>query len=78
MTQRRAKLVPYYHVKKDQCEVDTQRGTQCKNSAGYIARSGMNGSSQELPVCKTHGDMLRLDPELKWNIMVIRERFVTI
>ena len=78
MTTRKAKLVPWYHEKKDQCGLDTRAGNQCKNSASYTARSGLNGSTEELPACKPHADILRLDPERSWKIKPIKERFITI
>jgi hypothetical protein len=78
MTTRRAKLVPYYHVPKDQCGVDTVAGNQCKNSASYTARSGMNGSTEEVPACKPHADILRLDQDKPWKVTRIRERFITL
>ncbi len=78
MSTRRAKLVPFYYVLKNQCEVDTRAGNQCKNSASYMARSGLNGSTEELPACKPHADILRLDPERPWRITRIKERFITL
>jgi len=78
MSTRKAKLVPWYHVTKDQCEVDTKVGNQCKNSASFMARSGLNGSTEKLPACKPHADILRLDPDRTWKITPIKERFITI
>ncbi len=78
MATRKARLVPWYHVNKDRCEIDTKVGDQCKNSASYMARSGMNGSTQELPACKPHADILRLDPERPWKITRIKEGFITL
>ena len=78
MAQRRAKLVPWYHVNKDQCGVDTVAGHQCKNSATFTARSGLNGSTEEVPACKPHADILRMDPERPWKIKRVKERFITI
>lgn len=78
MATRKAKLVPWYHVNKDRCKIATMVGHQCKNSASFMARSGMNGSSEELPACKPHADILRLDPTKPWKITRIRERFITL
>ena len=78
MATRKAKLVPWYHVNKDRCEVDTVAGPQCKNSATFSAQSGMNGSTQKLPVCKPHADMLQLDHEVKWVIRRVREKVITL
>lgn len=78
MATRKAKLVPWYHVNKDRCEVDTVAGTQCKNSASYVARSGLNGSTEELPACKPHADILLLDQEVTWKIKPLQERVITI
>jgi hypothetical protein len=78
MTTRKARLVPWYHVPKEQCSIPTRIGTTCKNSASYVARSGLNGSTEELPACKPHADMLLLDPERTWKIKRIKERFITI
>jgi hypothetical protein len=78
MSTRKAKLVPWYHVTKDQCEIDTIKGNQCKNSASYMARSGLNGSTEEKPACKPHADILRLDRDRHWRITRIKERFITI
>jgi len=78
MATRRAKLVPFYHVVKDQCGVNTIAGHQCKNSAIYTARSGLNGSTEEIPACKPHADILRMDPNKPWRIKRIKERFITI
>lgn len=78
MSNRKAKLVPWYHVNKDRCDVNTIAGDQCKNSASYIARSGMNGSTQDIPACKTHAEILELDHDTKWKIKPILERVITI
>jgi hypothetical protein len=78
MSKRKAKLVPWYHVNKDRCKIDTVAGHQCKNSASYTARSGMNGSTEELPACKPHADILLLDHEREWKIKPIKERFIII
>jgi hypothetical protein len=78
MTTRKAKLVPWYHVNKDRCDINTIAGPQCKNSASYSARSGLNGSTQEIPVCKPHADILELDRDRKWKIKRLREKVITI
>jgi hypothetical protein len=78
MAKRKAKLVPWYHVTKDQCRINTVAGHRCKNSASYTARSGLNGSTEELPACKPHADMLLLDPDRSWRIKLIKERFIMI
>jgi hypothetical protein len=78
MTTRKAKLVPWYHVNKFRCRIDTIAGNQCKNSASFMAESGMNGSSEKVPACKPHADILRLDRDKPWKIKPIRERFITI
>jgi hypothetical protein len=78
MAQRRARLVPWYHVNKDRCGVDTIAGNQCKNSASYLARSGLNGSTEDVPACKPHADILRMDPDKTWKIRPVKERFITL
>jgi len=72
---RTAKLVPWYHVNKDRCKVHTVRGPQCVNSASYTARSSLNGSTEEIPACKTHADMLLLEG---WKVRQVRARRITI
>ena len=74
MTKRFAKLVPWYHEAKDRCKVDTRQEIRCKNSASYMARSGLNGSNEELPACKPHADILRLEG---WKVRRLRARRVT-
>jgi hypothetical protein len=74
MRARKAKLVPWYHVNKDRCRVDTQKETQCSNSAIYIAQSGLNGSTETIPACKPHADILRLEG---WTVRLRRARTVT-
>jgi hypothetical protein len=78
MATRKAKLVPWYHVNKNRCKINTVAGYQCKNSASYTARSGLNGSTEELVACKPHADILLLDHETTWKIKPIKERFITI
>jgi hypothetical protein len=78
MTMRKAKLVPWYHVNKDRCEINTVSGPQCKNSASYSARSGKNGSTQEIPVCKPHADILQLDIDCKWAVRRIHAKVITV
>ncbi|HWI70136.1 MAG TPA: hypothetical protein VNS88_17520 [Nitrospiraceae bacterium] len=78
MTMRKAKLVPWYHVNKDRCEVNTMAGDQCKNSASFTACSGLNGSTEELPACKPHADILEFDPERTWRIKPLLEKVITI
>lgn len=75
MPTRMAKLVPWYHVNKDRCDIDTARGTRCVNSAIYLAKSGLNGSTEEKPACKTHADILRLEG---WKVRTIRAKKITI
>jgi hypothetical protein len=74
MSRRIAKLVPWYHQNKDRCRVDTRRETQCSNSASFIATSGLNGSTETIPACKPHADILRLDG---WTVRARRARAVT-
>jgi hypothetical protein len=71
MATRLAKLVPWYHVNKDRCGVLTVKQTKCKNSASWMARSGLNGSTEEVPACKPHADILRLEG---WKIRAVRAR----
>ena len=78
MAERIEKLVPWYHKVKDQCGVLTVRGAQCKNSASYIARSGLNGSTETVPACKPHADILQLDPEVTWKVKRLSERRIVI
>jgi hypothetical protein len=76
MTKARiAKLVPWYHVPKDQCRVDTARDTQCKNSASFVATSGLNGSTETIPACKVHADILLLEG---WKVRLRRARRVAL
>jgi hypothetical protein len=75
MAERMEKLVPWYHKVKDRCSIDTIAGTLCKNSATYLARSGMNGSTEEKPACKPHADILRLNG---WSVRTIRQRRIRI
>lgn len=70
---RIGKLVPWYHVNKDRCEVLTVKGPQCVNSASYIATTGQNGSTEETPACKPHADMLLLDG---WKVKLRRARAI--
>jgi hypothetical protein len=72
---RMAKLVPWYHVNKDRCEVLTVRGPQCVNSASYTATTGQNGSTEKTAACKPHADMLLLDG---WKVRLVRARRFTL
>jgi hypothetical protein len=71
---RVAKLVPHYHVPKDRCKVDTAKETQCKNSASFVATSGLNGSTETVPACKPHADILLLEG---WKVRSVRASVVT-
>lgn len=72
---RTAKLVPWYHMNKDRCGVNTIKGPQCVNSASYMAKSGHNGSTEEVPACKPHADILRLEG---WAIRMVRARRINL
>ena len=72
---RKEKLTPWYHKNKDRCGVDTIRKSQCINSATFMATSGHNGSTEEVPACKPHADILRLEG---WAIREVRPRTITI
>jgi hypothetical protein len=75
MSKRIAKLVPWYHVNKDRCKVDTAKETQCKNSASFVATSGLNGSTETIPACKPHADILLLEG---WKVRERRARAFTL
>jgi len=75
MTTRMAKLVAWYHVNKARCKVDTLKGTQCVNSASFVATTSQNGSTEETPACKPHADILRLNG---WRVRQVRTRRITL
>ena len=72
---RLEKLVPWYHKNKDRCGVDTIKRNQCVNSASFLATSGHNGSTEEVPACKPHADILRKEG---WAVRAIRPRQIVL